>query len=284
MYSVDYEKLFREISPAFFQQYLQENGWTPFKTKREDVSVFQYIQDAQFEQVEIPRDRALFDYESTLYQAVKTVASVEGKTIDQVLWTLLGQKREKIGFQCAERDPGVQTSGLLREKLEQMLLGRHNDELAAAAAESQEQILSDWMGGRQQAVRQELKYDSALLTYIERFLKSLDASLYAVLRPGTWLGTVESLERLQYEQNQTEWAEERFAKAYVKHLSEVVKALETHGAMSHTELSEFLGMEASALTEAMKKIVDTGAVQVSGVGKYKLYSLSDEELRYEKEL
>jgi|GEM_PF-4554994 len=28
MYSVDYEKLSGEIDPAFFKQYLQENGWT----------------------------------------------------------------------------------------------------------------------------------------------------------------------------------------------------------------------------------------------------------------
>jgi len=165
-----------------------------------------------------------------------------------------------------------------------MLVEERNDELAAAAAEIQEQLLSDWMAERQQAVRQELKYGSALLTYIERFLKRLDASRYAALRLGAWLGTVESLERFQYEQNQAEWAEERFAKAYVKHLPEVVKTLETHGVMSHTELSELLDMKVSTLTEAMKKIVDTGAVQAASVGKYKLYSLSDEGLRYGKEL
>ncbi len=142
-----------------------------------------------------------------------------------------------------------------------MLVEERNDELAAAAAEIQEQLLSDWMAERQQAVRQELKYGSALLTYIERFLKRLDASRYAALRLGAWLGTVESLERFQYEQNQAEWAEERFAKAYVKHLPEVVKTLETHGVMSHTDEGLRYGKElrkrqaeACTLTEVCEKL------------------------------
>lgn len=112
-YSVDYEKLSGEIDPAFFQQYLQENGWTPFKTKREDVSVFQYIQADQFEQVDIPCDRALFDYDSALYQAVETVANVEGKTVDQMLRALLGSNREKAGFQCGD----IQRSLADKEKM-----------------------------------------------------------------------------------------------------------------------------------------------------------------------
>ena len=158
------------------------------------------------------------------------------------------------------------------------------EELVAAAASIQDQLLSDWIGEQQQAVRKELKYSSALLTYAERFLKKLDRSRHAALRLGALLGTVESLERLQYERSQTVWAEARFSKEPVKHLPEVVQALETHVCMSHSELSEYLEMNASTLTEAMKKIIRTGAVQVSSLGKYKIYSLSDTGVRYGKEL
>ena len=157
-----------------------------------------------------------------------------------------------------------------------MLVEQRNDELTAVAEDIQEQLLFDWTGEKRQEVRKELKYDSALLAYIERFLKKLDSSRHAALRLGALLGTVESLERLQYEQNQTAWAEARFSKEPVKHLREVVQALETHGTMTHTELSEYLKMNAPTLTEAMKKIVNTGVVQTSSIGKYKLYSLTDE--------
>ena len=118
MYSVDYEKLSGEIDPAFFQQYLQENGWTPFKTKREDVSVFQYIQNDQFEQVDIPCDRALCDYSMELYQAVRVVANVEGKTVDQMLRTLLGLNREKTEIQCDSILEDIREQGRIDERVE----------------------------------------------------------------------------------------------------------------------------------------------------------------------
>ena len=89
IYSVNYEELSGRINPFVIKRYLKGNGWVPFKTKRNDISIFQYIKDGQFEQVTIPNDRALFDYSMALYQAVRIVADVEGRPIEQMLLTLL---------------------------------------------------------------------------------------------------------------------------------------------------------------------------------------------------
>lgn len=171
-----------------------------------------------------------------------------------------------------------------RQQLQDMLTEGRNHELVDYAKQIQNQLLTDWISGKRESLQRDLRYESALLAYMERFLQKLDETRYASLRLGALLGTVESFERILYEQNQNLWAEARFTKEPVKHLPEVVQALEIYGQMSHTALSEHLKMNPPTLTEAMKKILTTGAVQASTVGKYKMYSLSDAGLRYGKEL
>lgn len=172
----------------------------------------------------------------------------------------------------------------LRKELEAMLTEGLNQELVDYAERTQSQLLSDWVGGDSQAIRKELRYTSALAGYGVRYLQETDEARYAAVRLGALAGTVECFERILYEQDQNVWAEMRFAEESVKHLPEVVQALETHGPMSHAELAKHLGMKTSTLTEGMKKILPTGAVRASTMGKYKMYSLSDAGLRYGKEL
>ena len=62
IYSVNYEELAGQINPFVMKRYLKGNGWVLFKTKRDDISVFQYINDGQFEQVTIPNDQTMFDH------------------------------------------------------------------------------------------------------------------------------------------------------------------------------------------------------------------------------
>lgn len=172
----------------------------------------------------------------------------------------------------------------LRQELETMLTEGLNRELVDYADRTQSQLLSDWVGGDSKAVRKELRYTSALVGYAGRYLQETDEARYAAVRLGALAGTVECFERILYEQDQGVWAEMRFAEEPVKHLPEVVQALETHGPMSHAELAKHLGMKTSTLTEGMKKVLHTGAVRASTMGKYKMYSLSDAGLRYGKEL
>ena len=108
IYSVNYEELSGRINPFVIKRYLKGNGWVPFKTKRDDISVFQYIKDGQFEQVTIPNDRTLFDYSMALYQAVRAVADVEGRPIEQMLLTLLNPHSDivKIRIDDPSIEPG----------------------------------------------------------------------------------------------------------------------------------------------------------------------------------
>lgn len=88
-YSINPETLAGEIGYSAIQRYLQENGWKPFKTKRSDISIFQYFEDNQFEQVVIPKDKEISDYAISMYRAVQTIADVEKKPIEEILLKLL---------------------------------------------------------------------------------------------------------------------------------------------------------------------------------------------------
>lgn len=96
IYSVNYEELSEQIDPFVFERYLKRNGWIPFEIKRDDIAIYQYIKDDQFEQVTIPNDRTLFDYSMALYQAVRTVANVEGRPIEEMLLTLLSSHSDIV--------------------------------------------------------------------------------------------------------------------------------------------------------------------------------------------
>lgn len=110
IYSVNYEELAGQINPFVMKRYLKGNGWVLFKTKRDDISVFQYINDGQFEQVTIPNDRTLFDYSMALYQAVRVMADIERKPIEQMLLTLLNPHSDIIKIRIA--DPNVEPGNI----------------------------------------------------------------------------------------------------------------------------------------------------------------------------
>lgn len=158
-------------------------------------------------------------------------------------------------------------------------------EALAYAEEHQQKIFVSWLEADEISFRGTLRYESTLLDEVSDYLRR-DEPSYAAFRIGSLMGTVESFERIIYEQGQTQWAQARLQKeAYqVKHLPEIVQALETHGVMTHAELSKCLGIKLSTLSEAMKKVLETGAVQASISGKYKIYTLTDSGLRYGREL
>lgn len=153
------------------------------------------------------------------------------------------------------------------------------------AEERQQDIFAEWLERNEKDFWETLRYEYALLDETVDFLHT-DEPRYAVLRLGSLLGTVESFERILFEHREDQWAQARFQKeaVQIKHFPEVIRALETHGAMFHAELGEYLGLNPSTLTEAMKKVLDTGAVQASTSGKYKIYTLTDAGLRYGREL
>lgn len=176
---------------------------------------------------------------------------------------------------CIDKVPDFDV--LLKEKRFQ--------EITDSAKNLQRQLFLDWTQDITQEFQKELLYLSAVLNYTSEGLKSKKLQ-FALLSLGVLMGTVESLEELCYEKIQSEQAVNRYhADAVtIKHLNQIVLALESHGIMTHTELSQFLNMKTSTLSEAMKRILKTGAVQADISGRYKLYALTDSGLRYGKEL
>lgn len=110
IYSVNYEELAGRVNPFVIKRYLKGNGWVSFKTKRDDISIFQYIEADRFEQVTIPNDRMLFDYSMALYQAIRTVADVEERPIEQMLLTLLNPHSDIVKIRID--DPGIEPGNI----------------------------------------------------------------------------------------------------------------------------------------------------------------------------
>ena len=126
-----------------------------------------------------------------------------------------------------------------------------------------------------------LKYAMLRLTSFKKFIEQ-SPELFSVFRIGEFFGAVESYEGIAYKQQK-----DNLAYRYVcqfghttKYFNSIVKLLETNGPMTHTDISEKLGLIPSTLSEAMKRIVLSGAVYTEKSGKYKLYHLTDLGIQY----
>ena len=60
VYNIDYSELSNRINPIVFAKYLEDTGWTQFRTKRKDIRVFQK-ECKSFFQATIPMDDTLTD-------------------------------------------------------------------------------------------------------------------------------------------------------------------------------------------------------------------------------
>lgn len=78
--------LIDRINPVVFVKYLEETGWRIFPRKRTDIRVFQtWTLIGGFYQVIVPLDKKLSDYENAMYEAIKTTAYVERRSIESLL-------------------------------------------------------------------------------------------------------------------------------------------------------------------------------------------------------
>lgn len=167
-----------------------------------------------------------------------------------------------------------------------LLENKYYDELSSRIDETLNQIFSMYLASRWKDLGEILRYEASFLEFMAASLKEQDDSKYALFRLGSLLGTVESFSRLRYEQSQDEWAFTQFQAELrtIKHLPDIILALEVHGPMTHRELSESLHMNPPTLTEAMKKVLETDVIDVRTSGKHKIYSLTDTGLRLGREL
>lgn len=153
------------------------------------------------------------------------------------------------------------------------------------ASDNQQKILAEWMRLNKSEQCNIVRYGMMIMQYFEQHLlqTSKDAALF---RLGALMGTLEVCDRFSYEESQEHRAEILYKEqvSSIKHLDEIILALELHGIMSHSELCEYLDLKESTLSEVMKKVNLTNLVASSKHGKYKLYRLTDAGRRLGKQL
>lgn len=108
IYTEKFLNMTKMMNPLAFVRYLKETGWTLFPGNRDYVKIFQMERDNDFFQVNIPMEKTLIDYETAMYDAVRTVAKVEGKSEEQIFLYLLNPNTDilKIRLQRKELEPG----------------------------------------------------------------------------------------------------------------------------------------------------------------------------------
>lgn len=150
------------------------------------------------------------------------------------------------------------------------------DSLKQYVDENQRHIAVQWLKSDLPQLRKTLKLGTAILSSQEQKIKQ-DKLQHAIFRLGALAGTLESFNYLMYENDRQQQTVEGFTKDIkcIKHLQDVVLLLDLYGDLTHSEISEKLGLNPPTLTEIMKKIIPTDLVRATVAGKYKLYSLSD---------
>ena len=103
-YPVDLFELTEKIDPLAFTKYLKNTGWDLFPRKNEKLKVYQYENGDDFYQVVIPIDKGASDYRDAMYRAVKTVAEVEGKPIEQAMLYLLNPNTDILKIRLDRKD------------------------------------------------------------------------------------------------------------------------------------------------------------------------------------
>lgn len=112
IYSVNFKDLTEKINPHAFVKYLNDTGWTQWKTKRSYIKIFQKIkEDGEGFQVTIPLDKELLDYKEAIYEAIETVAFVEEQSTEQLLLFLLNPNTDILKIRLDKR--GVEAGNIL---------------------------------------------------------------------------------------------------------------------------------------------------------------------------
>ena len=156
--------------------------------------------------------------------------------------------------------------------------GQYED-MVQLSEENADQLISLCRGHETEELEKSMRYGMVMLSYFERSLQENKES-GAVFEAGKLKGYLETLDKLQFAADQDRLAKARAKLLGTKHLDEIVLVLETHGSMSQTDLGAALGLQASTLSEALKKVRKTNLVQASPYGKYKFYSLTEDGVRY----
>lgn len=154
------------------------------------------------------------------------------------------------------------------------------DLLIEYAEENQRQLISKAKQNESETLTKALKLATAILKFQEKHISS-EKSKYVLFKLGVLSGSIDVLNQMIYEKTQQSKTVNGFKDSIkcIKHLQNIISLLDLYGSLTHSEVSEKLKVNPPTLTEIMKKILPTALIEVTALGKYKLYSLTDEGRR-----
>lgn len=156
------------------------------------------------------------------------------------------------------------------------------DRLTEYAQENSNLILTAWNDGNRTMLARRLNKGSTVIQRLSTWLKHQNSLVQAVFELGSLKGTISGLKQAHYIVSKKEdiAKEHQYRYRYIPHLEKIVDILAVHGSLSHSDLAYFIKMKSSTLTEVMKRILPEKLVNTSSLGKYKIYSLSDQGRHY----
>lgn len=127
----------------------------------------------------------------------------------------------------------------------------------------------------------ELRYNMPIINRWKDMFVENDDAHKIFFEIGRLYGTMQLSSRICYEKKKDNQVyDTALSICGIKHFEEIVSLLYKQKELTQTELCRYLQMKPSALSECMKKILDTNMIVCRRSGKYKVYSLSDDGLRF----
>lgn len=111
IYSVNYMDMTLQLNPLAVARYLADTGWELYPVKRSDIRIFQYKRNDLFEQVTIPLKKQLRDYKIVMHDAICKIASVETKSVEQIMLYLLNPNTDILKIRINKQE--VETGNIL---------------------------------------------------------------------------------------------------------------------------------------------------------------------------
>ena len=104
IYSVNFVDMTLKLNPLAVTRYLTETNWELYPIKRNDIKIFQYKKENLFEQITIPLDKMLRYYKNAMYDAICKVASVEKKSVEQLMLYLLNPNTDILKIRLDKKE------------------------------------------------------------------------------------------------------------------------------------------------------------------------------------
>lgn len=161
-------------------------------------------------------------------------------------------------------------------------------ELSEYSRENINRIFDLWNNGEPEEhtiLRKVTKYGKSILEYFAAAFSN-QPELKVMFELGELFGVVDSIDKMSFKlflEKEAEWNYTQELKK-IKHLDEIISALRRKGAMSQTELCEYLNLGESSVSQIIKKSEPMNLMIFTKIGKYKYYRLTDYGRRVAKKI